>query len=1671
MSDDDDDDDFEDLFSFGGASTPGGAPPSSSDPTKDRGQTPSSVDGDFDVLSDVSLSTTPGTSLSSSGGGGMPAPGRSTPGRSRTAAAGSGSGGGGGAAADEFDALFGTPPPTPATPRTPLNATADDRDALLAIDETPEGERVSSAEDFHVHDEDTRDMLDWLDDDEKAKPAKRANDENVAAPAAEEDDFDFDQMIAESRSAESGGSDRQTAPETERTTPSSEASRKQAGEDGKSSGGPADDGLIPVRRVASNIEEELALDQWEDDDEEGDEEEGEDVEDMQVASSTDVGALNEKKIGYDPTSAKKPTTPINFASLSEAIRSNSSTLDEVRRLFRREGGRLDVGDGGEGGDRAHLWTKVICGKVLKDLEDGSLADSYREWEKKALTTASSEGEEEHGVAAAVDALLKRAGGEDPEETNEEERRRLLSLCRFHSRRNNSAEPPPSSPASSSAKPRVDPLIPPVTLAVLGAGVPPAAASVALSQIEPSAMPLLRLSHGERYAAARALHADFYLLACYHLPLLVMHLDRHCPGWYWPRKGSSGHGSEDEKLAVGDNDEVAKEEEKEKQENADESKAQTKEEGPAEKSKPEEYGLVPLSWFVTIFAGECGGSCLDHKHLLPLWDDVLTKGDHSWKYFLAIAVLEKNSDVLLMSRGEELRQGLEKILDFQEMSFAEESFVGASEGAGGDDDEMVSEWLLSARSLVESTPSSVVELLRSADDRAVASAFRVRQTKVDRELQAQLDAHEAARKKEREERDRLEERELNRARLTAYYRTYNPEKVDTVDKIMKLFDGRMAVLNEKLKNKYGKGFLPDEALKDQTRSFFMSVNQSISETRKHVSVAVAERRKKNAKFTGHESRSQSTPVALEVSATEVIPIICTTKAHNLATGKKMSPARRTSDTVEALQFYLVDCRPESIAAEQGRFPTAVTLSPEKLQDPDELQKLTDMFESLRGAVHICVMGEGFASFPVLYNHTLSKVEEKLLQEDLARTSDCALFFLKKGFPFVSVLRGGFAAAHAFLSRNGPPLGMSPDEVLVDYDTVVSLFAQLETARQEEEEYKNAPAREKTARTLQKIIDNSMTRLTLEEQRINNLANDLAKPETVVKMKQSVSNFLAKPKTVPSISFGRTPPLFMSKKFAAASTKAKEESEKKTESTEDGEKAKPAASTFTERINLKMVSLHSDSSVTAVSDNGSGVDENDDAPGQEALSEPGASSNEAKRNDGAPKESVGSKISFASFASRIKQGTVTENPEGTEESSAEISPGITSSPDKENDGDVASDNTSKVSSAFASLTQRMQQSTTTVALDGKPPESESDNKGSTASKMSFSGFANRIKLGQRSGDQSTNSSDEAAEGEVSKEKEDTILEMSEEKETETEANSSDKPMDEGRFTKFTKSIGGTLAGLREPAADAKVSDETKDSTSEEDAEKDPKMGDTTSNHADGGRFTKFTKSFGGTFARLPESSVDVKVPKEKEDSAPENSGEEDSKAGDSAQGSVDGGRFAKFTKSIGGTIARLPKTAAADDKVYEETEDFIPQKSEDEKAKTAVSSDDHADGGRFTKFTKSLGGGLSGFGLMHSNAHLTDLKESSEGEEEPGALTRTVSDLGKSSMGKLLFEDEPRPKTRFQRLEEPEESISFGEDDDDDDDAEKTLSMVDSQEDIFADISLNDRSDGVAAEEEKTFQDVL
>jgi hypothetical protein len=155
------------------------------------------------------------------------------------------------------------------------------------------------------------------------------------------------------------------------------------------------------------------------------------------------------------------------------------------------------------------------------------------------------------------------------------------------------------------------------------------------------------------------------------------------------------------------------------------------------------------------------------------------------------------------------------------------------------------------------------------------------------------------------------------------------------------------------------------------------------------------------------------------------------------------------------------------------------------EPEIIQEKVEMFEALRGSVHIVVMGEGFSKFPSLYDHPLDQNEERLLDNDESRTNMCALFFIKKGFPFVSVLDGGFAAAHAWLKRDCHDLSIN--KILVDYDEETSPFADLERSYQEQKEFLSASTRKKTTLTMQRFIDNSMARLASAEKSLEDFTN--------------------------------------------------------------------------------------------------------------------------------------------------------------------------------------------------------------------------------------------------------------------------------------------------------------------------------------------------------------------------------------------------------------------------------------------------------------------------------------------------------------------------------------------------------------------------------------------------------
>jgi hypothetical protein len=207
-----------------------------------------------------------------------------------------------------------------------------------------------------------------------------------------------------------------------------------------------------------------------------------------------------------------------------------------------------------------------------------------------------------------------------------------------------------------------------------------------------------------------------------------------------------------------------------------------------------------------------------------------------------------------------------------------------------------------------------------------------------------------------------------------------------------------------------------------------------------------------------------------------------------------------DALVPLKFYLVDSRPTTTSETQGRFPTSAVFPPDDLTDADRLKEQENTFEALRGAVHIVIMGEGFAALPALYGHKVTAALADCIAEDDARNNNCALFFLKKGFPFVSILDGGFAGAHSFLIREGPKHHLHVNDVLADYDPAVSLFGQFERVH-------NSTGREKAQRALQNIFDSSLVALTKNSRRLETLTTDIGHTEQQKKGGNMVTRFFA------------------------------------------------------------------------------------------------------------------------------------------------------------------------------------------------------------------------------------------------------------------------------------------------------------------------------------------------------------------------------------------------------------------------------------------------------------------------------------------------------------------------------------------------------------------------------------
>ena len=451
--------------------------------------------------------------------------------------------------------------------------------------------------------------------------------------------------------------------------------------------------------------------------------------------------------------------------------------------------------------------------------------------------------------------------------------------------------------------------------------------------------------------------------------------------------------------------------------------------------------------------------------------------------MVMAILEQHAEQLLLLTGETLKAEIQRVLSFNENTTDDGLFAIEAEEqtTNAQAVKWVSDWTNRAQTLWEATPSSVVERLKQVEDMAVHDALLERQKqgeeRLRQKLEAQAQAHQEAMEVEHEKKADEARLRLTRARLVAFYLQHNPGKEGNIDKILETYEGRYDVLDAKLKQKYGVGFNPALKPKPSTTSTTSKSGNGTNNNNKLSQLFGGTRKEEMNNKQMKEVNSGEVCVLVEPS--EILPVICWTKDSKRARAamriKKASKLDNNTEELLPLKYYLVDSRPEGAALDQGKFPTSVSLSPEILLDADLIQRQEEKFEALRGSVHICIMGEGYSALPKLYGHKMTRGLSECIREDDARNRNCALFFLKRGFPFVSIVNGGFAAAHSFLCREGPKIRLSVQNVLMDYHPEVSLFGQFEGVQ-------NGTGREKTQRTIQGLFDSSMAAISINASRL-------------------------------------------------------------------------------------------------------------------------------------------------------------------------------------------------------------------------------------------------------------------------------------------------------------------------------------------------------------------------------------------------------------------------------------------------------------------------------------------------------------------------------------------------------------------------------------------------------------
>nr|CCA20764.1 conserved hypothetical protein [Albugo laibachii Nc14] len=174
-------------------------------------------------------------------------------------------------------------------------------------------------------------------------------------------------------------------------------------------------------------------------------------------------------------------------------------------------------------------------------------------------------------------------------------------------------------------------------------------------------------------------------------------------------------------------------------------------------------------------------------------------------------------------------------------------------------------------------------------------------------------------------------------------------------------------------------------------------------------------------------SASASVAICLPATEIIP--------RVFKNFQSAEANRNGQD-KNIRYFIIDCRTTAQRLE-GTIPTAYYIDPDAVTDQRVLEQTLATLQPVQKSMHFCVLGQGFshvaaeivsqnksgdeknASFKAARDKQSVlpfDLNEEFFEQyalDATRVHAAVLFLTEKGFPYVSVLEGGYAAVHAFL----------------------------------------------------------------------------------------------------------------------------------------------------------------------------------------------------------------------------------------------------------------------------------------------------------------------------------------------------------------------------------------------------------------------------------------------------------------------------------------------------------------------------------------------------------------------------------------------------------------------------------------------------------------------------------